>query len=307
LLGGLGSIALIRAQEPVFRSDVNVVNILATVRDKSGAYIRNLASEDFTVLESGRPQTIRYFTRETGQPLTLGLLIDTSLSQERVIDAERGAALRFLDEVLRETMDRIFVVQFDTGVSIAQKLTASRKDLEESLSYVNTPSRAELQRQGEASTRLYDAVIVACRDILAGQSNRKAIIVLSDGVDTGSDHSLESAVTEAQRADAVVYSVLFSDANAYGTRHGPAGSSSASGRKALTRLANETGGAAYEVSKKLSIDQVFETVQAELRSQYSIGFVSGRPAEAVEYRRLTVTTKRPGLTVQARGGYWTRP
>ena len=295
-------------QEPVFRTGVNVVNLFASVRDKGGNYLRDLAAEDFSILESGRPQAIKYFARETGLPLTLGLLIDTSLSQSRVIDAERGAALRFLDEVLRETKDRIFVLQFDTGVAVAQNLTSSRKDLEESLAYVDTPSRAELRLQGEASTRLYDAIIKACRDILSAQGNRKAVIVMSDGVDTSSDGSLTDAVNAAQRADTIVYSVIFSDANAYGTALGPlAGPSSASGRKALSRISRETGGAAFEVSKKLSIHEVFATIQDELRSQYSLGFVSDQPSDVPEYRKLTVTATRPGLTVRAREGYWTRP
>lgn len=306
LLAALVPPGLIRAQEPVFSAGINVVNLLASARDKSGAFVRDLSADDFTLSESGRPQTIKYFSRETALPLTLGVLVDTSMSQERVIGAERGAALRFLDEVLRAT-DRVFVLQFDTGVFLAQPLTASRKELEESLAYVDTPSRAELQRQGIATTRLYDAIIKASRDILANQSNRKALIILSDGVDTGSDASLTDAVNAAQHADALVYSIVFSDANAYGTALGPTGPSSSSGRKALTRISRETGGAAFEVSKKLSIEKIFETIQDELRSQYNLGFVSDRPAEGPEYRRLTLTARRPGLTVQAREGYWTRP
>ena len=307
LITGIALRVLARAQEPTFSAGVNVVNLLASARDKSGGYVRDLSVEDFVLTESGRSQTIRYFARETGLPLTLGLLVDTSLSQTRVIEAERGAALRFLDQVLRETTDRVFVLQFDTGIFVAQPLTASRKDLEESLAYVDTPSRNELQRQGMASTRLYDAIIKASRDILGRQANRKAVIVLSDGVDTGSDSSLTDAVNAAQRADTIVYSIIFSDANAYGTALGPiANPSSSYGRKALTRISRETGGAAFEVSKKLSIHKVFETIQDELRSQYSIGFVSDQPSEGSEYRKLALSTRRAGLTVQTREGYWTR-
>src|SRR5713226_2878971 len=127
-LGGVRTLA--RAQEePTFSTDVRVVNVLATVRDRQGHIIRDLAQADFSVSENGRPQAIRYFSRESDLPLTLGLMVDTSMSQQRVINAERGASMRFLDRVLREAKDHVFLMQFDMTVHMCQALTASRRKL----------------------------------------------------------------------------------------------------------------------------------------------------------------------------------
>jgi len=115
-----------RAQdEPVFSSDVQVVNLLATVRNKKSEIVRDLEKDDFSLLEDGRPQAIRYFSRESNLPLTIGLMVDTSMSQVHVLDAERGASFRFLDQVLRENKDHVFIMQFDLTVQTRQPLTGS--------------------------------------------------------------------------------------------------------------------------------------------------------------------------------------
>src|SRR5581483_11599 len=133
---------LARGQDSAtYSTEVKVVDVLATVRTKQGQIVRNLSKDDFLLLENGRPQVIRYFSRETDLPLTLGLMIDTSMSQRRVMDAERAACFHFLDAVLRETKDHVFVMQFDMAVRMAQELTSSRSALEDALSYVDTPSR----------------------------------------------------------------------------------------------------------------------------------------------------------------------
>ena len=121
--------------EPVFSTDVKVVNVLATVRSKTGSLVADLSKDDFLLFEDGRPQTIRYFARESNLPLTLGLMIDTSGSQRRVLDAERGACLRFLDQVVRENKDRVFIMQFDSAVRMRQALTSSVGKLDEALAY----------------------------------------------------------------------------------------------------------------------------------------------------------------------------
>ena len=131
------------AIEPTFTASVKIVDVLASVRNKSGQIVNNLTKDDFVLLENGRPQEIRYFSRESDLPLAVGLLIDTSMSQEKVLNAERGAILRFLDQVLRETKDKLFIMQFDMAVQVKQKLTSSRRALEEVLNYVDTPSPSE--------------------------------------------------------------------------------------------------------------------------------------------------------------------
>jgi VWFA-related protein len=280
-----------------FTTGIKVVNVFATVRAKNGALIRDLTKDDFALLENGRPQTIRYFSRETDLPLSLGLMVDTSLSQGKVLDAERGASLRFLDQVLRDK-DQVFVMQFDLAVLMRQEFTNSRKKLEEALSFVDMPSRRELMLQRGGGTLLYDAVLEASK-AMKSQSNRKAAIVLTDGVDTGSEASLDAAIEAAQRSDLMIYSILFSDEGYYGLFGG-----GGEGRRVLARLAKETGGSFFEVSKKQGIEQIFDAIQDELRSQYSLGFVSDAPVRVSEFRKLQLAVKQKGLAVETRDRYW---
>ena len=286
------------AQEtPTFTIGVNVVNVLANIMDKHGAIIRDLEQPDFTVLEDGRPQTIRYFARQTDLPLTLGLLVDTSMSQERVLDAERAASFRFLDQVLREKKDQVFVMQFDSALLTRQELTSSYRDLNEALTEVNTPTRRELENGSGVSTKLFDCVVKASNDTMAKQHGRKALILLTDGDDNDSDYTLANAIEAAQKADTLIFSILFSDS---GIGHGP-------GQTILQHLSRETGGGYFEVSKKQSIDQIFEAIQDELRSQYSIGYVSDKPPTIAEFRKIQLKVARPGMVVQARDRYWAQP
>jgi VWFA-related protein len=292
-----GGAALRARQEPTFSSEVKVVNILATVRDKSGAIVRNLPKDDFQVFEDGRPQRIQYFSQESDLPLTIGLLVDTSFSQMRVLEQERAASYRFLDEVLREGKDKAVVVQFDQAVVIRQQLTTSHKELQDTLSLLDLPTR-EQAAEG-SGTLLYDAVRTASIQVMRTQQGRKAFVVLTDGVDEGSAVSLADAIEAAQRADTLVYSILFSDASYYGGRMlGP------SGAGVLKRLSKETGGGYFEVSKTRSIGDIYEAIQEELRSEYSLGFVSDQPVTKSGFRSLRVITRQKGLVVQARNRYY---
>jgi VWFA-related protein len=282
-------------EQPTFSSDVQVVNILATVRDKNHAILRDLTKDDFQVLENGRPETIRYFTRETDLPLTIGLMVDTSMSQEHVLNAERGASLRFLDQVLRENKDHVFIMQFDLAVQTKQPLTSSRRDLGEALAYVDTPTRRQLQSQYGGGTLLFDSIVDASNDIMKKQTGRKALMVLSDGGENGSDASLTDAIEAAQRAETLIYTILFSDGS-YGANPG-----------IMQRLAKETGGGYFEVKKNLTIDQVFALIEEDLRSQYSIGYVSDKPPVISEFRKIQLVLKKSGLVVQSRDKYWAGP
>lgn len=284
--------------QPTFSTEVKVVNVLATVRTKSGQLVTDLTKDDFILTENKRPQEIRYFSRESDLPLTIGLMVDTSMSQTRVLDKERSASFDFVDQVLREGRDKVFITQFDMAVMNRQKLTSSRRDLEQSLSLVDTPTNHDLELQRGGGTLLFDAVAKASREIMSAQQNRKAMIILSDGGDNGSDETLQSAIEAAQRADTIIYSILFADP-AY---QGPFGGSE--GKNFMMRLAKETGGSFFEVSKKQNINQIYSIIEQELRSQYNLGFVSDQPVRVSEFRTLQLTTKRKDLIVQARDRYW---
>ncbi len=299
LLSLAGAGLLRGQQDTVFTTDVKVVSVLATVRTKQGGIVRDLTKDDFQLMEDGRPQTIRYFSRETDLPLTLGLMVDTSMSQRHVMDAERGASMRFFDRVLRETKDQAFLMQFDMAILMRQALTSSVGKLDEALALVDTPTMQELSLQGSrGGTLLYDAVVQASKDIMKNQRGRKALIVMSDGVDFGSEATLADAIEAAQRSDTLVYSILFTDSGAYRSPFGP------DGRGALSRLSRETGGSFFEVSKKLPLDPAFDLIQQELRGQYSLGYVSDLPVRISEFRKIQLTTNRKGLAVQARNRYW---
>lgn len=286
----LGSLAAscFAQDEATFRSDVKVVSILANVLDKQGRLIHDLAKEDFQVLENGRPQVIKYFSRDNDLPLTLGLMIDTSMSQARVMESERSASFRFLDNVLRPG-DQAFIMKFDMDVTTPATLTADRDKLRQALAFVDTPTRSELRNQRGGGTLLFDAVVMASKDVMMKQQGRKALIVISDGGENGSDASLAETIDAAHRADTLIYSILF-------------GGSEGSG--ILRRLSRETGGGYFEPGRKTGIDGVFAVIQEELRGQYNIGYVSDVPVRVSGFRTLRLTTGKKGLTVQAREKYW---
>jgi VWFA-related protein len=276
-----------------FSSDVKVVSVLATVRTKGGEIVQDLSKEDFILTESGRRQKIKYFSRETNLPLVLGLLVDTSGSQRMVLGEEQEASFRFLDTVLREDLDRTFVVHFDYRPEVLQNITTSKLQLQASLERLMLP----YIRRGAGGTTLYDAVYLCSNLVTKKQTGRKALILLTDGEDNASRFSLEEAVDAAQRADTLIYSILFSDASFGGSRFGP------DGKGVLQKMSRETGGGFFEVSKKRSLDAIYQQLQEELRNQYSFGYTSDDTSTKA-FRRINISTRRRGLVVQARSGYY---
>jgi len=330
---------------------VNVVNVLATVRDKKGKLVSDLGKDDFTLTEDGHAQSIKYFSKETNLPLTLGLLVDTSLSQRRVLDQERSASETFLDRMVREDTDKAFIIHFDREVELLQDITPSHQKLEAALALLATPQFGQSsgspsgspsdpdpgQSQGRGGngryghsgggTLLYDAVYLASNELMKKQPGRKALIILSDGVDHGSKETLEYAMETAQRADTIVYSILFKDDEGYGSggrggfgfpggmgggmgRHGGGGrgypqESHPDGKKVLEQISRETGGRMFEVSKKLPVDQIYAQIEEELRNQYNLGYTPARAeGNAAGYRKIQLATREKDLTVQTRDGYY---
>jgi VWFA-related protein len=291
----------IHAQDTtIFSTDVRVVSLFATVRDPQGHVVPNLTQEDFTLEEDGRPQAIRYFSRESGLPLTLGLLIDTSVSQRRVLAEERSASYRFLTQVLRPDKDRAFVIHFDRVVELLQDLTASRDKLGDALARLATPKRQPGKPSwSEGGTDLYDSVLLASDELMIKQTGRKAIVLLTDGVDNGSKVDLFRAIESAERANTLVYSILFTDHGAYEGVY-----ASMNGKNALQRISRETGGAFFEVSHSDPISAIYLQLEEALRTQYSIGYTSDRTDAKPGYRKIHLATKRSGLLVETRDGYY---
>jgi VWFA-related protein len=286
------------AQKPTFSTDVKVVTLLATVHDRNGAIVTDLNKEDFLVDEAGVPQTITYFSRESDLPLTIGLLVDTSRSQIGVLEPERRASYTFLDQVLHDK-DRAFVAHFDVRVEVLQNLTSSRTELASALDRLVIPPRP--------ATLLYQAVRDCSENQMKKLQGRKAFVILSDGVDVRSKTTIVTAIEYAQRADTIIYSILFSRRQF--RVYGPAGAASWAmnherGKHAMQRLAQETGGAYFEVSRDNPIERTYSSIEEQLRNQYSIGYTPERKGGDGRYRQIRLTTRQPGLIVQARAGYY---
>ena len=198
--------------------DVNVVTLAVTVRDKKGKVVTNLTKDDFVLEEDGKPQSVRYFNQEKNLPLTLGLLVDTSMSERDNLGRERAASRTFLDQMITLPKDRAFVVHFDREVELLQDLTADHARLEKAVGELDAQQAvtaindqdngSSLPRHG-AGTLLYDAMFLACDEIMKKQTGRKAIVVLTDGEDKGSEETLNSAIDAAQRSDTAVYTVYY--------------------------------------------------------------------------------------------------
>jgi VWFA-related protein len=338
------------AQSPAsFSTDVNVVNVFATVRDKHGEIVQNLTKDDFLLQEDGRPQTIRYFSRQSDLPLTLGLLVDTSGSERRMLGTEKQASLSFLEQVLRPDRDKAFLIHFDREVELLQDLTASRARLEKALDLLDQPQWAASNQtggnpgsggssgsgggwggqggghhrmHGGGGTAFFDAVYLGSHDLMASQTGRKALIMLTDGEDNASKISIDQAIDSAQRADTLAYSIRIADEEPQLTRgfagpgmgrHGGWGGSGPYGRgptvphvdgkKILQQISKQTGGGYFEASKKKPVDEIYRQIEEELRNEYSIGYTPDRTATQ-GYRKIQLAVKQKGMIVQAREGYY---
>ena len=298
-----GALALSQEADPIIRVDVNLVNVLFSVRDKKGALIPDLTQQDFTVLEEGKQQEVRTFTRETDLPLTMGLLIDVSRSQENLIEVEKHAATQFFHKVIRPK-DMAFVISFGSEAELLQDSTNSAKLLSQSLSGLKV--NASLAGMGgplpgpvptintPKGTVLFDAVYLASAEKLRGEVGRKALILITDGVDQGSRYDVRQAIEAAHRADAIIYSIQYMDRQAYGYFGVSDGD--------LKKMSEETGGRLFRVDRKNSLDDIFRQIQEEMRSQYSISYAPN--TKATGFRKLEIKTARKDLKVQARKGYF---
>ena len=285
---------------PTIKIDVNVVNVLCSVRNRNGGLVANLEQDDFMVLEDGKQQEIRYFARETDLPLTIGLLVDVSGSQESLIEIEKQAAERFFTEVLRKK-DMAFLISFGSEAELLQDLTGSARLLREGLNQlrlstavrgIHAPTVPGATARG---TILYDAVYLASEERLRHEVGRKVIVVISDGVDMGSRIRRENAIEVAQKSDAIIYSIYYSD---------PRYQSYSNGYGDLNKMSTQTGGRIFRVNKRNSLEYIFSQIQEEMRNQYSIGYSPTNQARDGSFRKLQIRMKPKGLKVQARQGYY---
>jgi VWFA-related protein len=286
---------------------VNVVQLFFNVKDKKGALIPNQTKNDFEILEDGKPQTIKYFTAESNLPLTLGILIDSSGSQMRVLEMEKEVGGAFLSDILRDK-DEAFVIDFDVNVDLLQDFTNDVHRLKAALNKakINTGGGGgslpglgggPIPNSNPRGTLLYDAVYLAAHDQLAHEVGRKAMILLTDGEDQGSQLRIKDAIEAAQKSDSIVYVLMIADRGFYG-------GFGYSGDSEMKKLANETGGRVIEVGNKFDkLKDAFEQIARELRSQYNLGYTPSNAVQDGTFRKIELRSKQ-GYKVQTRSGYY---
>jgi VWFA-related protein len=272
----------------VIRKRVDEVNVVFTVTDKRGHFVKDLTQSDFRVYDDNKPaESVRSFRRETDLPLRVGLLIDASNSVRDRFKFEQEAAIEFLAQIIRRTSDKAFVIGFDTTPEVTQDMT----DDTDALSH-----GVHLLRPG-GGTAMYDAIYYASRDKLMQDKSigatRRAIILLSDGDDNQSRVSREEAVEMAQRAEVIIYAIS-TNTSGQKTR----------GDKILEHFADETGGKAFFPFKIQDVSDAFSQIQDELRSQYDVAYKPADFAPNGKYHKIEILADNKKYKVRARKGYY---
>ena len=300
----------------VIRVDVDLVNILFTVRKKKGgALVPGLEKGDFRLYEDSKEQNISRFTRESNLPLTLGLLIDISASQGNLIDIERQAASAFFSEVIRPK-DEAFLISFGKDTELLQDLTESPRELKAALRDLKGDSvGGPSMRNGPIATTpgtvpdmgppkgtlLYDAIYLAANEKLKAEVGRKAMVLITDGDDQGSYYKRDQAIEAAQRANAIIYSIYYVDRSFYWSAGMGFGGG---GEGDLRKMSDQTGGRVFVVDKNHTLQDVFKEIQAEMRNQYAIGYTPIDTERNGEFRKIEIKVHDKDDIAQARKGYY---
>src|ERR1017187_7412104 len=296
-----------------FKVQVNLVNVFFTVKDKAGNLVPHLTKDDCSVSEDKAPQTLKNFVAETHQPLTLGILLDTSGSQQRVLPLEQDAGSQFLERVLKPK-DEAFLLSFDVNVDLLQDYTNSPRMLSRAMAKaeINTAGgngAAGIPGAGGGTiptigapkgTLLYDAVYLASNEKLNQETGRKAMIVLTDGEDEGSRIKINDAVAAAQKSNAIIYVILIADTGFYGNF-----GFGYSGYSAAKKMSEETGGRVINVGNNgKKLEDAFQQIQDELRTQYVASYTPSNAKLDGTFRHIGVECRGDGLKVQVRKGYF---
>ena len=299
--------------EPIatLKLNVNLVDVVFTVKDKAGSLVPHLTRNDCTVSEDKVPQTLKNFVAETHQPLTLGILLDTSGSQEHVLPLEQDVGSQFLERVLKQK-DEAFLLSFDVDVDLLQDYTNSPRMLARAMrkAEINTAGgngAAGVPGAGGGTvptigqpkgTLLYDAVYLAAKQKLNQETGRKAMILLTDGEDQGSRTKINEAIAAAQRSNVIVYTILIADRGFYG-------GFGYSGFSSMKKLTEETGGRLIDVGNNgKKLEAAFQQIEDELRTQYMASYTPSNTKMDGTFRKLSVECRGDGLKVQVRKGYF---
>jgi VWFA-related protein len=286
-------------QGPAIRTQVNLVNLFVTVRDKNKRIVTDLKKEDFKIAEDGQDQQIAFFSKEVTLPITLALLLDTSGSEQFMLGAIQDMGGRFLDRVIRKG-DEALIMSFDTDVDLLSDFTDDRGQLDRAIrkARINTPSSGGMINPGPVptshvtGTALYDAIYLACNEKLTSEAGRKAIVLVTDAQDEGSKVRIEEAIEAAQRTDTVIHLLLVADSR-FGGNSGVA-----------HKLTEETGGRMIVANSEKHLAEAFDQISEELRSQYTLGYYPSNSTHDGKFRKIKVDMGNHDLKVLARKGYY---
>jgi VWFA-related protein len=294
---------------PDIRVDVDLVTVACSVTDRDGAPVRDLKREDFRLRDNGEPREIREFWQESDLPLTIALVADVSGSQAGFVKGHREAVAQFLKQVIGPR-DRAMIVEVAQQARVIADLTGSLDDLSAAVEKVGTREGKESPvlgplcrntgiRRGCGGTALWHGLYYTAKE-LKPVAGRKAIVVLSDGMDTGSDIGLTDLIEISQSAEAVVYSIKYSNPMRFLSLSATIAQAVSHG---LERLSRETGGLTFpNPGRKTS--EVFAQIESDLRNMYVLGFTPPEDARDGKFHKLEVKTVRKDLAVRSRAGYW---
>lgn len=300
----------IEEEEEIVKVDTETVNVLFTAQDRSRKLLTNLRPEDIRLLENGEVQEITSFSRQVDLPLSLAILIDTSISQQRTLPEEKAAAISFLEAVVRPAKDEVAIVSFTGDSTLEQGMTNNLSRLRRAIERVEfippsgyighgvvvnggsvpgTPPISGTNQQTAGSTAIWDSIWITSTDVLgpAPENTRRAIILLSDGDNTWGQKKLDEAVQAAQRAEAVIYSIGIGDDFYAGVVKGP-----------LTAVSERTGGRAYFPRDENELRQAFRQIQEEMRSQYLVAYEPSNRALDGTYRKIEIQIANPEFEKQ---------
>lgn len=347
----LGQTAATNANAAPASTSANAVSMAVAVFDKHGDVVPNLTPKDLTLTVDGSVQPIQSLRSASAMPLTIGLLVDTGGGQAGTLADARTATQRFVDPLLTSPNEKAFLIQFSGEVDLLADVTPEKSKLDAALAQLGTPQSRNTSADADSSAgprlsgagaTLYDAIYLAATEVMKKQPNRKALIVLTDGVDRGSKVSLFSAIESAQRANVAVYAIYFKSEEQRGSRGGfpgqrrgrvggypgggggypgsgggwpggggggsrpsrPTEGSRTDGRKILQQICTETGGYLFEVSKKHSVDQIYSALTTGLRGQYWLSFTPDKKSNYGGFHRIALTSSNKDWYVQVRQGYY---
>jgi len=284
--------------------ETHLIDTAVSVHDGDGRVVSGLTQEDFTVVEDGVPQKIRFFAHDNELPLSIGLIIDESGSQEKFVKEHEKDIEAFLRQVL-EPNDQAFAVCFGNHLRLVSDSTSSSSAIMDGIRSFDKGNTdfPEIgpKEQRELGTALYDAIYFGITEKLANiHKRRKVLVVFSDGEENSSEHDLLDAIEAAQNSDVMVYAIRYTD-----VKHGKMDARDRYGMRVLDHLTGQSGGKTFDYHAT-NLKKAFAEIAGDLRSLYQIAYQSTNPTRDGSYRKVVIQTTKPGLTVRARAGYYAR-